>query len=66
MVWFCAGDPAAGGRLLTTQGTGPIMPSATWNERTSVEVKAREKEIFMVIDPQGQLKHADWSLFKAY
>jgi hypothetical protein len=59
-VWFYAGDPAKGGRLLGTHSAGPIMPSAAWNEGTlPFEVKTGEKEIYVVIDPQGRLRPAD-------
>ncbi len=64
-VWFYAGDPARGGRLLATHAAGPIMPSQTWNETAFFEVKAEEKEISVVIDPQGQLKQADRSQLQA-
>jgi hypothetical protein len=33
-VWFYAGDPAKGGRLLAKHAAGPILPSETWNEGT--------------------------------
>ncbi len=56
-VWFYAGEPAKGGRLLAQHAAGPIMPSDTWNEGTlPFELNAAEREVFVVIDPKGRLK----------
>ena len=33
-VYFYAGDPDKGGRLLATHGSGPIMPGDIWREGT--------------------------------
>jgi hypothetical protein len=59
-VWFYAGDPAKGGRVLAKHAAGPISPSETWNEGTfPFELKISEREVFVVLDPEGRLQQPD-------
>ena len=65
-VWFYAGDPAKSGRLLAKHAAGPIPPAEAWNEGTSpFELKEGEREVFVVLDPEGRLLQSDQKQIRA-
>ena len=51
-VNFCAGDPDKGGRLLSPQQAGPIMPGDTWAEyNPGLTLRPGEEVISVIVDP---------------
>jgi len=65
-VYFYAGDPKEGGRLLATHASGPIMPGGTWSEyNPELRLKVDEDTIAVIIDPDDRVKELDESNNKA-
>ncbi len=58
-VYFYAGDPSKGGRLMGRNRAGPIMPGAIWNESHSLKLLNGESTVFVVIDPKNSLLETD-------
>ncbi|MBN2314374.1 MAG: hypothetical protein JXM79_10620, partial [Sedimentisphaerales bacterium] len=55
-VYFYAGDPDKGGRLLATHGAGPIMPGDGWGEyNPGLRLKSGENTISVVVDPDNKV-----------
>ena len=67
-VYFYAGDPDKGGRLLShpTQSAGPIMPGGTWPEAIHPHrLKPGEDTISVVLDPDNKVEESDETNNKA-
>jgi len=65
-VYFYAGDPREGGRLLATHASGPIMPGGTWSEyNPQLRLKPDEDTIVVVIDPDDKVRELDETNNKA-
>jgi len=65
-VYFYAGDPDKGGRLLATHAAGPIMPGDSWAEGTYPHrLKPGEDTISVVVDPDNKVKESDETNNKA-
>jgi beta-lactamase regulating signal transducer with metallopeptidase domain len=65
-VNFCAGDPDKGGRLLSAQAAGPIMPGDTWREyNPGLKLEPGENIISVVVDPDNQVDESDETNNKA-
>jgi beta-lactamase regulating signal transducer with metallopeptidase domain len=65
-VNFCAGDPDKGGRLLSAQAAGPIMPGETWREyNPGLKLEPGENTISVVVDPDNQVDESDETNNKA-
>lgn len=59
-VYFYAGDPDKGGRLLSAQKAGPIMPGDGWGEfNSSLRLRPGETVILVVVDPDNKVKESD-------
>jgi len=59
-VNFCAGDPDKGGRLLSPQQAGPLMPGDTWAEyNPGLELRPGEEVISVIVDPDNQVEESD-------
>ncbi|MFC1793694.1 M56 family metallopeptidase [Planctomycetota bacterium] len=59
-VYFYAGDPDKGGRLLSTQAAGPIMPGGNWGEyNPRLKLKSGEAAISVVVDPGNRVEESD-------
>ena len=65
-VYFYAGDPDRGGRLLATHGAGPIMPGDIWREGTLPHrLETGESTISVVVDPGNRVEESDETNNKA-
>jgi len=65
-VYFYAGDPDKGGRLLSRHNAGPIMPGGNWGEYDPrLELSSDEAVITIVIDPDNQVDESDETNNKA-
>ncbi len=65
-VNFCAGDSDKGGRLLSAQAAGPIMPGDTWREyNPGLKLEPGENIISVVVDPDNQVDESDETNNKA-
>jgi len=65
-VYFYAGDPDKGGRLLATHGAGPIMPGDIWREGTHPHrLEPGESTISVVVDPGNKVEESDETNNKA-
>lgn len=65
-LWFYAGEPSKGGRILAKHAAGPIAPSDTWNEGTfPFELKNGERQVFVVLDPEGRVLQSDQEPIRA-
>ncbi len=65
-VYFYAGDPDKGGRLLAPHGAGPIMPGDIWREGTHPHrLQPGENTISVVVDPRNKVKESDETNNKA-
>jgi beta-lactamase regulating signal transducer with metallopeptidase domain len=65
-VNFYAGDPDKGGRLLSLQQAGPIMPGDSWGEyNPGLNLKPDETVISVVVDPDNKVKESDETNNKA-
>ena len=65
-VRFYAGDPDKGGRLVSPNAAGPIMPRSTWQEGTHpFSFKEGENELFVLIDAENILKRPDRTKLQA-
>jgi beta-lactamase regulating signal transducer with metallopeptidase domain len=65
-VYFYAGDPEAGGRLLARHAAGPIMPGGNWGEyNPALELRSGETAISVVIDPDNRVDESDETNNKA-
>ena len=59
-VNFCAGDPDKGGRLLSPQNAGPIMPGDSWHEyNPGLELRPGEDVISVIVDPDNKVEESD-------
>lgn len=59
-VYFYAGDPDKGGRLLSAQNAGPIMPGDTWAEyNPGLELRPGENVISVIVDPDNKVEESD-------
>jgi len=59
-VNFCAGDPDQGGRLLSPQQAGPLMPGDTWAEyNPGLELRPGEDVISVIVDPDNRVEESD-------
>jgi len=59
-VNFCAGDPDKGGRLLSPQQAGPIMPGGRWGEyNPGLELRPGEDVISVIVDPDNRVEESD-------
>jgi hypothetical protein len=59
-VNFCAGDPDKGGRLLSPQQAGPIMPGDTWAEyNPGLTLRSGEDVIAVIVDPDNRVEESD-------
>ena len=59
-VYFYAGDPDEGGRLLARHGAGPIMPGGSWGEyNPRLKLESSEATISVVIDPDNRVEESD-------
>jgi hypothetical protein len=59
-VYFYAGDPDKGGRLLARHGAGPIMPGSSWGEyNPRLKLESSEAVISVVIDPDNRVEETD-------
>ena len=59
-VNFCAGDPDKGGRLLSPQQAGPIMPGDTWAEyNPGLTLRPGEEVISVIVDPDNRVEESD-------
>ena len=59
-VNFCAGDPDKGGRLLSAQNAGPIMPGDSWHEyNPGLELRPGEDVISVIVDPDNRVEESD-------
>jgi len=59
-VNFCAGDPDKGGRLLSPQNAGPIMPGDSWHEyNPGLELRPGEDVISVIVDPDNRVEESD-------
>lgn len=66
-VNFYAGDPAQGGRIVSQNTAGPIMPGHTWSEGTDLLVlKEGEDRIHVRIDPDHKLTETSKSNNEAF
>ncbi|HUU17182.1 MAG TPA: CARDB domain-containing protein [Sedimentisphaerales bacterium] len=65
-VYFYAGDPDKGGRLLATHAAGPIMPGGSWGEGTHPQrLEPGENTISVVVDPGNKVEESDETNNKA-
>ncbi len=65
-VYFYAGDPDKGGRLLATHAAGPIMPGDSWAEGTHPQrLESGESTITVVVDPGNKVEESDETNNKA-
>jgi hypothetical protein len=65
-VYFYAGDPDKGGRLLARHGAGPIMPGDVWGEGTHPhKLKPGEDTFSVVVDPDDKVEESDETNNKA-
>jgi len=67
-VYFYAGDPDKGGRLLShpSQSAGPIMPGDSWAEGIHPHrLKPGEDVISVVVDPDNKVEESDETNNKA-
>jgi beta-lactamase regulating signal transducer with metallopeptidase domain len=65
-VNFCAGDPDKGGRLLSAQAAGPIMPGDSWGEyNPGLKLRPDETVISVVVDPDNKVEESDETNNKA-
>ena len=65
-VYFYAGDPDKGGRLLSRHGAGPIMPGGSWGEYDPrLKLESSEAVISVVIDPANRVEETDETNNKA-
>ena len=65
-VNFCAGDPDKGGRLLSPQAAGPIMPGGSWAEgNPQLRLRPGETVISVVVDPGNEVEESDETNNKA-
>jgi outer membrane lipoprotein-sorting protein len=59
-VNFYAGDPDKGGRLLSTQAAGPIIPGAGWGEyNPGLRLRSGENTISVVVDPGNKVEESN-------
>ncbi|MFB0554859.1 MAG: CARDB domain-containing protein, partial [Phycisphaerae bacterium] len=59
-VYFYAGDPDKGGRLLSAQNAGPITPGDTWAEyNPGLELRQDENVISVIVDPDNKVEESD-------
>ena len=59
-VYFYAGDPDKGGRLLSTQNAGPIKPGGSWLEGTHPHrLKPGEDTFSVVLDPDNTVEESN-------
>ena len=59
-VNFCTGDPDKGGRLLSPQQAGPIMPGDTWAEyNPGLKLRPDEDVISVIVDPDNRVEESD-------
>jgi len=59
-VNFHAGDPDKGGRLLSAQAAGPIMPGKTWAEyNPGLRLEPGENTISVIVDPDNKVDESD-------
>jgi len=59
-VYFYAGDPDKGGRLLSAQNAGPIMPGDSWHEyNPGLELRPGEDVISVIVDPDNRIEESD-------
>ena len=66
-VYFYAGDPDKGGRLLATHGAGPIMPGDGWGEyNPGLRLKSGENTISVVVDPDNKVDEINEANNKAF
>ena len=65
-VYFYAGDPDKGGRLLARHGAGPIMPGGEWGEyNPRLKLEPGENTIVVVVDPDNKIDESDETNNKA-
>jgi hypothetical protein len=65
-VNFYAGDPDRGGRLLSPQQAGPIMPGDSWAEyNPALELRPGESVISVIVDPDNGVEESDETNNKA-
>jgi hypothetical protein len=65
-VNFYAGDPDKGGRLLSPQQAGPIMPGNSWAEyNPALELRPGESVISVIVDPDNRVEESDETNNKA-
>ncbi|UCE49973.1 MAG: M48 family metalloprotease, partial [Phycisphaerales bacterium] len=65
-VYFYAGDPDEGGRLLARHNSGPIMPGGSWGEyNPGLKLESTEAGISVVIDPDNRVNESDETNNKA-
>lgn len=65
-VYFYAGDPDKGGRLLSAQNAGPILPGGSWLEGTHPHrLEPGEDTISVVLDPDNRVEESDETNNKA-
>jgi hypothetical protein len=65
-VYFYAGDPDKGGRLLSAQNAGPIMPGGNWLEGTHPHrLIPGEDMISVVLDPDNMVEESNETNNKA-
>ena len=65
-VNFYAGDPDKGGRLLSPQQAGPIMPGDSWGEyNPGLKLRPGETVISVVVDPDNKVEESDETNNKA-
>ena len=66
LVFFYAGDPDDGGRLLATHGAGPIAPGDAWVEyNPGLKLRRGEDTISVVVDPGNRVDESDETNNKA-
>lgn len=66
LVYFYAGDPDKGGRLLSRQEAGPIMPGDGWREyNPGLELRPGENVISVVVDPGNKVDESEETNNKA-
>jgi len=59
-VYFYAGDPDKGGRLLATHAAGPIMPGGNWGEyNPRLKLRSGDNTISVVVDPGNRVEESD-------
>ncbi|MBN1506349.1 MAG: hypothetical protein JW955_05860 [Sedimentisphaerales bacterium] len=65
-VYFYAGDPDKGGRLLAHHGAGPIMPGDGWGEcNPRLRLRPGETVISVVVDPDNTVDESNETNNKA-